>query len=122
MGIAMKIMKLFWQQRQDGAYAIVDMKGLDLLGPERSGQDFFAVRDDIVLTQIPPIGGTIRSVLGESIVACETPRCCASSQSCLSQSSKSASARTALLNTTRRSAAAAIETGVRGVIQGMIFT
>jgi hypothetical protein len=51
MGIAMKIMKLFWQQRQDGAYAIVDMKGLDLLGLERSGQDFFAVRDDIVVTQ-----------------------------------------------------------------------
>jgi S1-C subfamily serine protease len=44
------------------------MKGLDLLGPERSGQDFFAVRDDIVITQAAPIGGTIRSVLGESIV------------------------------------------------------
>jgi len=64
----MKIMKLFWQRRQDGIYAIVDMKGLDLLGPERSGQDYFAVRDDIVLTQTPLIGGTIRSVLGESIV------------------------------------------------------
>jgi hypothetical protein len=68
MGLAMKIMKLFWQQRQDGAYAIVEMKGLDLLGPERSGQGFFAVRDDIVITQTPPIGGTIRSILGESIV------------------------------------------------------
>jgi hypothetical protein len=64
----MKILKLFWQQRQDGVYAIVDMKGLDLLGPERSGQDFFAVRDDIVITQTPPMAGTIRSVLGESIV------------------------------------------------------
>jgi hypothetical protein len=51
MGIAMKILKLFWQQRQDGAYAIVDMKGLDLLGPERSGQDFFAVRDGIVISK-----------------------------------------------------------------------
>ena len=68
MGLAMKIMKLFWQQRQDGAYAIVEMKGLDLLGPERSGQEFFAIRDDIVITQTPPIGGTIRSILGESIV------------------------------------------------------
>jgi Trypsin-like peptidase domain len=64
----MKIMKIFWQQRQDGVYAIVQMKGLDLLGPERSGQDFFSVRDDIVITQTPPIGGTIKSVLGESIV------------------------------------------------------
>ncbi|MGJ4897754.1 trypsin-like peptidase domain-containing protein [Bradyrhizobium oligotrophicum] len=64
----MKILKLFWRQQQDGAYAIVDMKGLDLLGPERSGQEFFAVRDDVVLTQTPPVGGTIRSALGESIV------------------------------------------------------
>lgn len=64
----MRIMKLFWRRRQDGVYAIVDMKGLDLLGPDRAGQDFFAIRDDIVLTQTPPIGGTIRSVLGESIV------------------------------------------------------
>ena len=39
-----------------------------ILGPERSGQDFFAVRDDIIITQTPPIGGTIRSILGESIV------------------------------------------------------
>jgi hypothetical protein len=54
-------------------------------------------------------------------VASETPRCCASSQSYLSQSSKSASARTALLNTTRISAAAAMEMGVRGVIQVIIF-
>jgi hypothetical protein len=68
MGVAMKIMKLFWQQRQDGVYAIVELKGLDLLGSERSGQDFFAVRDDTVITQIAPIGGTIRSFLGESIV------------------------------------------------------
>jgi hypothetical protein len=28
--IAMKIMKIFWKQQQDGVYAIVDMKGLDL--------------------------------------------------------------------------------------------
>jgi hypothetical protein len=64
----MKIMKIFWQQRQDGVYAIVQMKGLDLLGPERSGQEFFSILDDIVITQTPPIGGTIRSILGESIV------------------------------------------------------
>jgi Trypsin-like peptidase domain len=64
----MKIMKIFWQQRQDGVFAVVGMKGLDLLGPERSGQEFFAIRDDIVITQTPPIGGTVRSVLGESIV------------------------------------------------------
>src|SRR6202040_2315198 len=62
-----------------------------------------------------------RSVIAPLNVACETPLTCASSQSCLSQSSKSASARTALLNTTRRSAAAAIEMGVRGVIQVIIF-
>lgn len=63
----MKIMKLFWQRR-DGVYAIVDMKGLDLLGPERSSQDFFAIRDDIAITQTAPFGGTIGSALGESIV------------------------------------------------------
>lgn len=64
----MKVMKVFWQQRKDGAYAIVEMKGLDLLGPSRAGQDFFDVEDNIVVTHTPPIAGTVRSVLGESIV------------------------------------------------------
>jgi Trypsin-like peptidase domain len=63
----MKILKIFWEQRPDG-YAIADMKGLDLLGPARAGQDFFDIEDDIVLTHTPPIGGTVRSVLGESVV------------------------------------------------------
>ena len=64
----MKVLKLFWQQRKDGVYAIVEMKSLDLLGPSSAGQDFFDVEDNIVVTQTPPIAGTVRSVLGESIV------------------------------------------------------
>jgi hypothetical protein len=40
MGLAMKIMKLFWQQRQDGAYAIVEMKGLELFGRNDLGKSF----------------------------------------------------------------------------------
>ena len=64
----MKVLKTFWQQNQDGVYGVVAMRGLDLLGPDRLGADFFAVQNDIVVTQHPPIAGTIRSVMGESIV------------------------------------------------------
>jgi hypothetical protein len=44
------------------------MQGLDLLGQEQLGADFFPVDNDIVVTQAPPIADTIRSVMGESIV------------------------------------------------------
>ncbi len=64
----MKVLKSFWQQRQDGVYGVVAVQGLDLLGPDRTGADFFAVQNDIVITQSPPIGGTVKSVMGESIV------------------------------------------------------
>lgn len=64
----MKVLKTFWQQNRDGVYGMVAIKGLDLLGPDDTGADFFAVRNDVVITQHPPIGGTIKSVMGESIV------------------------------------------------------
>ena len=49
-------------------YGVVAMQSLDLLGPDRAGADFFAVRNDVVVTQHPTIAGTIKSVSGESIV------------------------------------------------------
>ena len=64
----MKVLKIFWQQKRDCVYGGVAMQGLDLLGPDCTGADFFVVQDDIVVTQHPPIGGTIKSVMGESIV------------------------------------------------------
>jgi S1-C subfamily serine protease len=64
----MEILKTFWQQRQDGVYGAIAMQSLDLLGPDRKGADFFPVQDDVVVTQHTPIAGTIKSVMGESIV------------------------------------------------------
>ena len=65
----MKLLKLFWEQRKDGVYGIAGMHSCDLVGPKQNGADFFAVCNDIVvLNGGPPIGGTIQSVLGESIV------------------------------------------------------
>ena len=70
----MKIMKTFWDRRNDGRWQIAAMKGLDLKGPNAT-DDLFAVQEDIVLNQATPsVGipflsiGTIRSYLGESIV------------------------------------------------------
>jgi hypothetical protein len=64
----MKILKTFWQQEQDSRYGVVAMQSIDLLGPDRTGADFFAVQNDMVVTEHPPIAGTIKSVMGESIV------------------------------------------------------
>lgn len=64
----MKVLKLFWQQQHHGVFGIVAMQGLDLRGPEQTEKVFFPVHNDIVVTQHPPVAGTIRSVMGESIV------------------------------------------------------
>jgi hypothetical protein len=32
----MKVLKTFWQQRQNSVYSMVAMQGLDLLGPDRT--------------------------------------------------------------------------------------
>jgi hypothetical protein len=69
-----KILKTFWQKRNDGAWQTVAMQGLDLRG-KQSQSDLFPLQDTIVLTQAPPVPGipsqgigTIRSFVGESIV------------------------------------------------------
>ena len=62
----MKTLKLIWGHRPDGAWNIMEMKSLDLKGDGE--EEFFAIRDDLVVTHSPPIAGTIKSVMGESIV------------------------------------------------------
>lgn len=63
----MKTFKTFWSKRSDGAWQISAMQGLDLKGQLSPDVDFFPVQDDLVLTQAPSIG-TVKSIMGESIV------------------------------------------------------
>ena len=63
----MKTFKTFWNKRSDGAWQIAAMQGLDLKGQLSPDADFFPVRDDLVVTQAPSIG-TIKSIMGESVV------------------------------------------------------
>jgi S1-C subfamily serine protease len=62
----LKILKTFWARQNDGAWHIAAMHGVDLGGNE-SVENFYAVRDELVLTQAPSIG-TVRFFMGESIV------------------------------------------------------
>jgi hypothetical protein len=71
----MKIMKTFWQRRNDGVWQVVAMKGLDLKGKRGTQDNLFPVQEDIVVTDATPSPGiplqsigTIRSFVGESIV------------------------------------------------------
>lgn len=63
----MKTLKTIWNKRNDGVWQISAMQSLDLKGQQSPDLDFFPVRDDLVVTQAPSIG-TIRSIMGESIV------------------------------------------------------
>jgi len=61
------ILKTHFHKRGDGQWAIDAIKGIDLKprdGREENG--FFSIEDDLVVAQ--PLVGTIRSVLGQSIV------------------------------------------------------
>jgi trypsin-like peptidase len=63
----LNLLKTFWGRRNDGVSYIAAMQGIELKGKLEADPEFFAVKDDLVLTQAPSIG-TIRSVMGESIV------------------------------------------------------
>lgn len=65
----MKMLKTFWNKRQDDVWQIIDLKGIDLRGKSSSVEvDFFPLLDDIVVTQTPSVLGTVKSIMGESIV------------------------------------------------------
>jgi hypothetical protein len=63
-----KVLQPFWEKRADGVFAIIAMQGIDLLGPNRDGQDFFPIHNDLLVVERPPILGTIQSVMGQSVV------------------------------------------------------
>src|SRR5206468_49939 len=52
---------------KDGRWAIEAMKGIPLRPREGNGEDFFRLQDDLVVAQ-PAFLGTIKFVLGQSIV------------------------------------------------------
>jgi len=64
----LEILKLFWERRKDGVYAIAGMKGLNLLAQSRRGEDLFPIHDDLVVVDGSPFVGTIKSLMGESVV------------------------------------------------------
>jgi Trypsin-like peptidase domain len=65
----MKMLKTFWNKRQDDVWQITDLKGIDLRGKSSPPEaDFFPLEDHLVVTQAPSALGTIKSVMGESIV------------------------------------------------------
>jgi S1-C subfamily serine protease len=71
----MQILKIFWRKRSDGVWAGDAIRGIDIKGGADAESDFFAVEDDLVLTQATPVKGipfqgigTVRSFMGASIV------------------------------------------------------
>jgi trypsin-like peptidase len=64
----MELMKIFWRRNSAGIWAIADMVVLNIGEPPSTNFTYFPIQDDVVITQSPPIGGTTRSVMGESIV------------------------------------------------------
>jgi hypothetical protein len=64
----MELLKIFWRRNNAGIWAIADMVALNIGEPTSADATNFPIRDDIVITQTPPIGGTVRSVMGESVV------------------------------------------------------
>ena len=64
----MKMLKTFWNKRQDDVWQIIDLKGIDLRGQSPPEADFFPLQENIVVTQAPSALGTVKSIMGESIV------------------------------------------------------
>ena len=65
----MMTLKQIWIRRGDGQWAVTDLIGLDLKGKKADSDAFFEVQNDLAVKQgmgTPP--GTIKSVMGESIV------------------------------------------------------
>lgn len=63
----MEILKLFFGRRGDGAWQIESMKGIPLNAVGESDANYYAVENDIFLADLPH-GGTVRSLVGQSIV------------------------------------------------------
>ena len=62
------IFKLFMNRRNDGAWQIAAMKGIDLKAKELIDPDHYAIDDAAMVWQQPPMIGTVGSLIGESIV------------------------------------------------------
>lgn len=65
----METLKQIWGRRADGQWTVTNLVGLGLKGKKSGSDNFFAVQNDLAMKQgmgLPP--GTIRSVMGESIV------------------------------------------------------
>lgn len=72
----MQILKTFWRKRSDGVWAGDAIRGIELKGGAGADSEFFAVEDDLVLTQATPVSGipfqgigTVCSFMGASIVS-----------------------------------------------------
>jgi hypothetical protein len=50
----LKTLKTFWKRRNDGIWYGADIKSIDLKGGDVVDDDFYAVRDDLVLTHEEP--------------------------------------------------------------------
>ena len=64
-----QILRLFFEKRKDGQWAIITMANVPLEPMEGDGNDLFRVQDDVFIAQsMPPIGGTRFWAIGQSIV------------------------------------------------------
>lgn len=63
----LELLKLHFGKSKDGRWEIAAMAGIPLKASEDTDEAFFAIRDDLVVAQ-PALAGTIRFVLGQSIV------------------------------------------------------
>ncbi len=63
----MEILKSFFGRRGDGAWQIESIRGIPLNAAGETDANFYEVENDIFLADLPH-GGTIRSLMGQSIV------------------------------------------------------
>lgn len=63
----LELLKLHFGKSKDGRWEIAAMTGIPLKTSEDTDEAFFAIRDDLLVAQ-PALAGTIRFVLGQSIV------------------------------------------------------
>ena len=63
----LELLKLHFDKKKKGKWGIAAMKGIPLIAREGAGDGFFPIQDDLVVAQ-PAFVGTIKSVLGQSIV------------------------------------------------------
>src|SRR3990170_4283965 len=63
----LELLKLHFGKSKEGRWEIAAMTSIPLNASEDTDEAFFAIRDDLVVAQ-PALAGTIRFVLGQSIV------------------------------------------------------